>query len=362
MRIALLGTRGIPARYGGFETAIEEIAPRLVAAGHEVTVYCRSDTDTERIYKGVTRVVLPAVRHRIVETLSHTLLSSIHSARFRPDVAVVFNCANAPFLPILKAAGIPTAVHVDGLEWQRGKWGRFGRRYYRLAERAAARLADELIADARAISAYLADQYGRESRFIPYGSREVLRDRAGLSGTGLSSRGFHLVVARIEPENHVELILAGYQASRARRPLVLVGDNPYRTAYAVRVATLASHPRITSLGSVWDQALLDQLYAHCLSYLHGHSVGGTNPSLLRAMGAGAAVTAFDVVFNREVTDGRARFFRSVDDVASALEADEQDVEAAEARGEVLKRDALQRCSWDDVASSYEELCLDLRAA
>jgi glycosyltransferase involved in cell wall biosynthesis len=157
-------------------------------------------------------------------------------------------------------------------------------------------------------------------------------------------------------------MLRGYLRSGASKPLVLVGGNPYRTAYDAEVRTLARDSRILDLGSVWDQELLDQLYANSLSYLHGHSVGGTNPSLLRAMGAGAAVTAYDVVFNREVTADAARYFSSVDDVAAALEADEAKPDEAVQRGTALKRDALQRYSWDDVASKYEALCADLACA
>jgi glycosyltransferase involved in cell wall biosynthesis len=355
MRIALLGTRGIPARYGGFETALEEIAPRLARAGHEVTVYCRGER-SPATYKGVRRVVLPALRRRSLETLSHTLLSCLHAAKHRPDVAIVFNCANAPLLPILKAAHIPTAVHVDGLEWRRGKWGPVGRRYYRTAERVAVRLADALIADARAIGDHIGGAYGRGSEFIPYGMNRVQADPERIAGLGLTSRQYHLVVARLEPENHVDLILRGYQKSSARKPLVLVGDNPYDTSYAREVRRMADDPKILPLGSVWDQGLLDQLYANALSYLHGHSVGGTNPSLLRAIGAGAPVTAFDVVFNREVAAGEAAFFLSADDVAEAIESDERDPSAAIARGEKVRREALGRYSWDDVAHRYALLC------
>ena len=360
MRIAFLGTRGLPPRYGGFETAIDEIAPRLALAGHSVTVYCRGGSDLPPIYRGVRRVVLPALRHRAVETLSHTLLSSLHAARTRPDAAVVFNCANAPLLPILRGSRVPVAVHVDGLEWQRGKWGPIGRRYYRIAERAATLLADDLIADAEAIRAYLTRTYGRSSRFIPYGAREVHAEPNSLAALGLKPRGFHLVVARTEPENHVDLILRGYSASRARYPLVLVGGNPYRTDYSGLVESLSANSRVIALGSVWDQYVLDQLYANCCSYLHGHSVGGTNPSLLRAMGAGAAVTAFDVVFNREVAGSAARFFIEPADVAAAIEADEADENGTSARGESLRRDVLSRYSWDEVAAEYERLCIDLR--
>jgi len=152
MKIAMIGTRGVPARYGGFETAVEEVGRRLAERGHEVVVYCRGD-DRSPEYLGMRRVRLPALRSRTAETLSHTALSVLHLLRRRADVALVFNAANAPLLPMVRMARIPVAVHVDGLEWQRGKWGRWGRRYYLMGERCAVRWADELIADAGGVAA-----------------------------------------------------------------------------------------------------------------------------------------------------------------------------------------------------------------
>ena len=149
LSIAMIGTRGVPARYGGFETAVEEVGARLAARGHEVRVYCRNgNSEVRREHAGMTLVTLPAVRHRALETLSHTGLSVMHLLTRRTDVAFVFNAANAPFLPAVRAARIPVATHVDGLEWKRTKWSARGRGYYRWAEGAAVRRSDALIADA----------------------------------------------------------------------------------------------------------------------------------------------------------------------------------------------------------------------
>ena len=178
MRIALLGTRGVPARYGGFETAAEEIGRRLVERGHDVVVYCRNPGQTQTEYLGMRLVNLPAVRHRAAETLSHTSLSVGHAiAREHPDVAIVFNAANAPFLPALRAARIPVAVHVDGLEWKRAKWGVRASGYYRWAEARSARWADAVIADAQGIADHLRDAHGIHARYIPYGAPIVAPGR-----------------------------------------------------------------------------------------------------------------------------------------------------------------------------------------
>ena len=229
MRIAMIGTRGVPARYGGFETAVEEVGRRLTARGHEVTVYCRNPHQTLRSYQGMRLVNLPALRRRHFETLSHSLLSVLHAVtvRRRPDVAVVFNAANAPLLPLLKAARVPMAVHVDGLEWKRGKWAGAGAKYYRWAEKRSVHMADALIADARGIADHIREAHGRESIYIPYGAPLVAPGSHRLADLGLDPHGYHLVVARFAPENHVREIVSGFVASSAKAALIVVGSAPY---------------------------------------------------------------------------------------------------------------------------------------
>jgi glycosyltransferase involved in cell wall biosynthesis len=361
MRLALLGTRGVPARYGGFETAAEEIGRRLVERGHEVVVYCRNPGQTRTEYLGMRLVNLPAVRHRAAETMSHTMLSVGHAiAREHPDVAIVFNAANAPFLPALRAARIPVAVHVDGLEWKRAKWGVHAASYYRWAEARSTRWADAVIADAHGIADHLRDAHGVQAHCIAYGAPIVAPDASRLAEIGLSARGYHLVVARFEPENHVQEIVTGYVASRAQLPLVVIGDAPYAEEYRAQVRAAAGNdPRVRFLGSLWDSDLLDTLYAHAMTYLHGHSVGGTNPSLLRAMGAGAPVSAYDVIFNREVAADAGVYFTSPADVAGLCEAAEDAPDAATARGSAGQADVAARYRWSDVADAYEALALEL---
>ncbi|KQT02339.1 DUF1972 domain-containing protein [Cellulomonas sp. Leaf395] len=359
----MVGTRGVPARYGGFETCIEEVGSRLVERGHEIVVYCRSTTpQTERpaTYLGMDLVHLPALHHRALETVSHTALSVGHLLARTVDVAFVYNAANAPFLPLLRARGLPVATHVDGLEWKRAKWSASGRRYYRAAEAAAVRWSDALIADAEGIATYYRDEFDAPTVQIAYGTRTPGPGAlARIAELGLEPRGYHLVVARFEPENHVEMIVDGYRRSRARLPLVVVGSAPYGKAYTERIHALADS-RVRLLGGVWDSELLDGLYAGSLSYLHGHSVGGTNPSLLRAMGAGTSVLAYDVNFNREVLAGSGLFFSRAADVTRLVELSEDDVPGALDRAE-LARHEVKRYEWDDVARRYEELAAELPA-
>ncbi len=364
MKIALIGTRGVPAAYGGFETAVEEIGSRLAARGHSVVVYCRSKSGARRptSYRGMRLVHLPALTYKAVETLSHTFLSAVHSRIMpRPDVAFVFNAANAPFVPLVRGRSVPVAVHVDGLEWKRAKWGGMGRRYYRSAERLSVRVADALIADAPGISTYYRATYDAPTELIAYGTK-ILRDPPAdrLAELGLEPGAFHLVVARFEPENHVDVIVEGFVASAARLPLVVVGAAPYAAQHTARIRLLAQgDERIRLVGSIYDQELLDQLYGHAASYLHGHSVGGTNPSLLRAMGAGTAVIAWDVGFNREVVGDDAALFSTPSGVASAVESAEMDPLVTAARGARSQERASAVYDWDLVSTAYEELALRL---
>jgi glycosyltransferase involved in cell wall biosynthesis len=359
--MGMVGTRGVPARYGGFETAIEEIGRRLVERGHEVTVYCRDPRDGSTMperHLGMHLVTLPAVRSKAVETLSHTALSVAHEViRRNEDVTFLFNSANSLFLPVLRLSKAPVAVHVDGLEWRRSKWSGAGKRYYRTAEALAVRWADALIADAAGIGDYYRDEFGATTELISYGAPvldDVDDDR--LAELGLEAGEFHLVVARFEPENHIELMVSGYRSSDAVLPLVVVGGAPYSDEYTRSVhAAAGADGRIRLLGPLWDQEQLNQLYAHARLYLHGHSVGGTNPSLLRAMGAGAPVGAYDVVFNREVLGDAGWFFDDAASVGRVVEAAERDPGECARRAKCSQQRIASHYQWDGVTDGYEQL-------
>jgi glycosyltransferase involved in cell wall biosynthesis len=359
VKVTLMGTRGVPALYGGFETAVEEIGKRLVVRGYDVTVYCRNPGQKIRHYEGMTLVNAPALRHRITETLSHTTISTAHAIiKDHPDVVLLLNAGNAPLLKPLKAARIPTAIHLDGLESKREKWRGAGAKYYRWAESAAVRWGQEVIADAQAIADYVKAEYGRDCVVIPYGADVIDPGDARLHDVGVESDGYHLVVARFEPENHVLDAVHAYRMSHETRPLLVIGSAPYSQWYVDKVHEAArDDPRIRFLGGIYDQALLDQLYANARTYIHGHSVGGTNPSLLRAMGAGAPVLGYDVEFNREVTAGQALFWADadaltplLDSIADGLRDDE--LASFRTAGRQRVTDVYQ---WDMVTDDYERL-------
>lgn len=359
MRIAMVGTRGVPAAYGGFETAIEEIGQRLVARGHEVTVYTREEdrSSAPRRYLGMDLVPLPAVHSKALETLTHSAVSTGHLVTHQlPDAAFLFNAANAIYLPFFRARKVPVATHVDGLEWRRSKWGTIGKKFYRVSESVAVRLSDALIADAQGIADYYLAEFGATTDLISYGAPQLAPSALANLDPGLTPKEFFLIVARFEPENHVLEAVRGYAMSTAAGPLIVVGSAPFSAEYTKAINRVADGDgRIHMQGGIWDQARLDALYAGALVYLHGHSVGGTNPSLLRAMGAGTATAAFDVSFNREVLGDDGVYWVNPGDLRSEIEAAELARDHAVSRGERLKRRALAEYNWDDVTTKYEQL-------
>ena len=357
--MAIMGTRGVPASYGGFETAVEEIGKRLAARGYDVTVYCRNPGQTLTEYEGMRLVNLPAIRHRMAETLSHTSLSAARAIiKDKPDVALVLNAGNAPLIAPLQAAGIPVAIHLDGLESKREKWRGAGARYYRWAEKVAVKNGDEVIADAQTIADHVLARYGRTCTVIPYGAEVIHPGSSRLAELDVIRRDYHLVVARLEPENHVLEAVHGYTISEETRPLLVVGSAPYSQWYIDRVREVAAdHPSVRLLGAIYDRGLLDQLYANARTYIHGHSVGGTNPSLLRAMGAGAPVLAYDCEFNREVTADQAFFWRDAESLAAILDEiaeGEADPELG-AFSEAGRARVTQHYQWDAVTDDYQAL-------
>ena len=358
-----MGTRGVPASYGGFETAVEEIGRRLAARGEDVTVYCRNPGQTLTEYEGMHLVNLPAVRHRMAVTLSHTSLSAARAIiKDKPDVALVLNAGNAPLIKPLQAAGIPVAIHLDGLESKREKWRGAGARYYRWAEKVAVKNGDVVIADAQSIADHVSATYGRTCTVIPYGAEVIEPGSDRLTELGVIRRDYHLVVARLEPENHVLEAVHGYTLSEETRPLLVVGSAPYSQWYIDRVKEVAAgHPSVRMLGSIYDTELLNQLYANARTYVHGHSVGGTNPSLLRAMGAGTPVLAYDCEFNREVTANRALFWRDANSLAEILDEvaeGELDEELTELTAAGRQRIA-EHYQWDAVTDDYQALIHEL---
>lgn len=355
----MLGGRGIPANYSGFDTLIEELSVRLVRDfGIDVTVYCRRRYYTERpaVYRGVRCVYLRTIAGKGLESIYHTCRSVLHALFRRYDAVFVVDPANAPFALPLKLVGKPTAFHTDGLGWKRSKWSGFSRKYYKWVEGFCARTAIELVTDALAMQDYYRREWGRDSTFLAYGAETGGgANDDGLARFALQPRGYYLVVARIEPENNTELLVREYLASGLQRPLIVVGAARYESAASQRLFASANE-RVRFVGGVYEPEVLNGLYRGCRAYLHGHEVGGTNPGLLRAMSWGAPCLAVDVDFNREVIGPGGRFFSKEPGAMAALlrELDVDDAALTAIAAAVSQR-ARTAYRWDDVAAGYAAL-------
>jgi glycosyltransferase involved in cell wall biosynthesis len=366
MRIAMIGDRGIPARYSGFSTLVEEVSTRLVAEhGMDVTVYCRSNYFDARpaTYRGVNLTYLAAAGGKSFESLQHSTWAILHAARRPFDLAFVVDPGNGPLTWPLRLRNMPFVIHTDGLGWQRTKWNSLQRAYYRWSEWVSARLATGLVCDSAAMREHYLRAYRADSTYIPYGG--VVGDAADDAAParfGLLPGQYHLVVARLEPENNVDLIIREFKASKAKLPLVYVGGARYESAYSRQIFA-AGDERVKCLGPVYESALLNGLYKHCRTYIHGHQVGGTNPSLLRAMAAGAACVPIDVVFHREVLGAHGRYFSTESgQLARLIEAIEADPAASAELGRHAQNIAERRFRWDAVAAGYADLFTHLVSA
>jgi glycosyltransferase involved in cell wall biosynthesis len=303
MRIAILGSRGFPSTYGGFETLVRHLSRGLVQDGHDVTVYCRAPSEGRHEWtaEGVRCVWTPGRDTTSASTLSFGFTSHVHAATQSFEVALVLNVANGYYLPLLSARGTPTVLNTDGVEWERGKWGPLARKVFYRGAQLSAQYADVLVSDSRAIADIWQQEFEVRPRFIPYGADlNIGADDERVTALGFQPRSYALVVARLIPENNVALTLDALDLATARHPAIVVGSASYVSPLEDRLRELDHEGRVRWLGHVKDQELLNQLWANCGVYVHGHSVGGTNPALLQALGAGAPTLALDTQFNREV--------------------------------------------------------------
>lgn len=361
MKISIIGSRGYPYVYSGYETFVSEVAPRLVDRGHEVTVHCFAELFQQRpgAHRGVKLEYVTGVGGKSLTQLSHSLrsvLKLLGNRRTRPDVALFVNAANGLFGPLLSAGGIRSAINVDGLEWERPKWAGLGAKVYYAAAWMATRTFDLVITDAQAMATVYQREFGVGSTVIEYGANIWHGSEPGrLVELGLVKDEYFLIVGRLIPDNNVKLLVEGFVRSKSSRRLVVVGDVPYSDAYADAVKAIRDE-RVTFLGYVKDQALLRELYCGAFAYMHGHEHGGTNPALLKALGAGCSVIALDTPFAREVLldDVHGFYFgKSMDAVAQTLDRVEQEPAEVSRQRAVARNRIEEHYNWDRIAAEYE---------
>ncbi|MDQ1474339.1 MAG: hypothetical protein QOJ99_5819 [Bryobacterales bacterium] len=354
MRIAILGTRGIPANYGGFETFAEELSSRLAARGHHVVVYCRQK-HAAPVYLGVNLVYQPTIRHKYLDTLAHTFFSTWHLLFHRVDVALYCNAANAVFTILPRVAGIPVALNVDGIERKRKKWNRLAKSWYHLSEYLSTILPTTFVTDAQAIRLYYLEQYGKESLFIPYGSDtkrfatcDVLRQ------LGLQPHRYFLYVSRMVPENRALEVRLAYEPVATDIKLALIGDAPYADEYIHQVRN-TTDPRVVIPGAIYGTGY-KELGSWCFAYIHATEVGGTHPALIEAMGRGCLVLYLDNSENREVAGDAGLPYH---DQAGLTARIREVLAMTETERNAYRLKAVERVreryDWDVVTTQYETL-------
>jgi glycosyltransferase involved in cell wall biosynthesis len=359
--IGVFGARGIPSTYSGFETFLTVLLPELARRGHAVTMYRRPGIGTDgTTFRGVRCRTLPSVRTKQLDTLSHGFVCGLAAAIRRHDVVFVCNIANVPFVALVRQTGVPVVLNTDGQEWLRGKWGNTARSYFYWCARNAGRAATALVSDCNAMRDLYADEFGVDSTVIPYCWNGVLEDDDDdMSPSHTFAPGSYFVTGgRLVPENNIDLVAEAYAATRHEQSLAVVGEANYDSPVVRRLRELAEHDaRIRPIGHVASRRGFRELLANARGYLHGHSVGGMNPSLVEAMASRAAVVALDTPFNRETLGPAAHFFtRDHADVQRVLQhlcdATAQELDAYRDR---LRARALEHFDLGSVADAYEQL-------
>jgi len=358
MKIAILGTRGIPARYGGFETLAEQLANRLAERGHLITVYCRRPfTRTDDVLRpGVKRVILPTISRKHFDTILSTFLSVFHVGFSDADAVLLCNVGNSPLAWIPRLFGKPTVLHVDGLDRKRRKWRWFARQYLLLCEFLSAYTPTHLLTDAVAIHDYYLQRYGRDSAMIAYGAEvpELPQVPWQEHDFDVPQRAYILYLCRLEPENNPELVIRAYSQLKTDWPLVIVGDNKYTPGYVERLRALAG-PNVRFVGAVYGPRYWE-LQNNAGLFVSAFEVGGIHPSLVEAMAAGNTLLYLDNQENREaVGDCGVRFRPDPEELAAAMQSLLDDPHQRQALALKAQARATELYSWERIVDQYEEL-------
>ena len=375
MKIAILGTRGIPNRYGGFEAFAEQLSARLAERGHDVRVYCRRPFtrpgDEKLIDSRVRRVILPSIATKHLDTALNTFIAAVHVAFTDADAVLMCNVGNSAVAWIPRLFGKPVVLNVDGLDRQRRKWGLLARTYLHFNEWLSTFTPSRLVTDARAIQDYYRQRYWRESAMIGYGAAMPAAHNPDgdsvLQRFNLQSKRYILYVSRLEPENHPDLVIRAYQRIKTDWPLVMVGDSRYDPAYAERLRAQSSQskggPGVIFTGAIYGPGYWE-LQRHAGVFVFACEVGGIHPALIETMAAGNASLFLDTESNRETAGDCGVVFSMNDadagaDLAAKLEQLIADPARRAQLGAAARLRAQQLYNWDDITQKYEALLAEV---
>jgi len=358
MRVALIGTRGVPANYGGFETCAEEVSVGLVERGHDVTAYCRPGNaqGNPEEFKGVKLIYKSFVNSKVLGTLSHTFNSLLHAVRQNYDSILIFNAANGPICLLPRLFGQKIAINVDGLEWKRAKWGHIGKLYYQFGEWASTKTCHRIISDARGIQDYYHERFKTPSTYIAYGAHiEGSKNPEILKEYDLEPGEYFLSASRLEPENNADITAQAFAKVKTSKKMAVAGGANWDSPFIKRMKQVQDD-RIRLLGPVYKEGHIQELHANCYGYIHGNEVGGTGPALLKALGYGNCIVALDVNFNRETAQDAALYYKkNPNNLAEKIQQLVDDPALAAKLREAAPKRIEQDYQWSKVIDDYEKL-------
>jgi glycosyltransferase involved in cell wall biosynthesis len=365
MKIAFIGTKGMNYgidAFGGFETVATELAPRLVARGHSVTIYCRRNLykthDFPEEFKGVRLRFIGSIERKNLGTMTNSLMSILFAIKERFDLVMLFSLGPGVFVPLLKLFGIKVVTQLDGVEWERSKWGALARIMFKVGAFFNVRYADELIADANEIRRIYSDEYRRTPIMIPYGAeiRDDL-DSSYIRQNALEPGGYFLLVTRFVPENYPLFVIQSYLQSGIRKPLVVLGFNYYDSKYEDEIKKIKDN-RVKFIGHITDRCHLYEFYRFSYCYIHAHSVGGTNPTMLEALANSCCIVALETPFNVEMLDkGKYGLFFELDsiDLVKKIRYIDAHPEVATSLRNKSRERIYSYYNWDFVTNQYVDL-------
>ena len=356
LNISIIGVKGYPYIYGGYETFVKQISERLINDCN-ITVYCHRSLFSNRPknVNGINLVYVPTIETKILSQPIHSFFSIIHACFSKSDIILVVNSANGPFGLLTKLFRIPTVINVDGLEWLRPKWKGLGSVYFKWASKMATLFYDQIINDSDEMRKVYLDLFKRDSKVIAYGAN-IRKSKSPdlINKWNLKQREYYLVIGRLIPDNNADLIIKGFLKSSSKKKLVIVGDVPYKDTYASDLKNMVDK-RLIFTGYVNDSNVLAELYHNCYVYVHGHEFGGTNPTMIKAMAYGCAILALDTVFNKEMLqDGKFGLFfkKELFSITNMIDyCEKENILVNKLRSESING-ITKKYDWDFVTSQY----------
>jgi glycosyltransferase involved in cell wall biosynthesis len=361
MKIAIIGSRGYPIVYSGYETFVSELVTRLIPE-FEVHVYCHNNLFNKKpkIVNGIKCFYIPSIKHKILSQFTHSFLATVHALFQKYDVILYVNSANGPFGIITKLFKIKTVINVDGLEWLRPKWKGLGAKYFYWASKMSTKFFDSIITDSEEMALVYKKEFNTDSVVIAYGANIKYSSNSELiKNWNLTANEYYLIVGRLVPDNNAMLIVHEFVKSSSQKKLVIVGDVPYKDSYALKIKSISDN-RLIFTGYVNEPQTLAELYHNCFAYFHGHEFGGTNPTMLKALAYGCAIIALDTVFTREMCqkDEYALYFTKQENqlkkVIDNVESDDGILKHLRSKSRNRIKD---NYTWEKITQQYKNIFL-----